>query len=355
MNRTVRRLLVGLQSFGKTQWALVAVLVLLGAALWMPKLALMHQRFTYVVTFDITQSMNVEDMTLNGEHISRLRYALAATRDAVRRMPCGSRVGWSVFTGSRALLLLQPIEVCEHYDALLASLDGIDGRMRWANASRIATGGIYSAIQQARQIGEHTAVVFITDGQEAPPRPASETSILGVTPGAVKGWLIGVGGDQPQRIPKSDSEGNPDGFWSASDVVQTNELSGAQAGAPSHEELSQLRDPYLQSLSGQTGFEYLRLTTPASLSRALLDPRFAESERVATDVRWYAALAAWLVLTGVFLPADRLARVMGVGLPTRQRVRKPARERARQSSAPLRPPPHNTADVPTRDSHPAAF
>jgi mxaL protein len=354
----MRRLLVGLRSFGKTQWALVAVLVLLAAALWMPKVALMHERFTYVVTFDITQSMNVEDMTLNGARISRLGFALAATRDAVRRMPCGSRVGWSVFTGSRALLLLPPIEVCEHYDALLASLDGIDGRMRWANASRIATGGIYSAIHQAKQIGEHTAVVFITDGQEAPPRPASETSILGVTPGAVKGWLIGVGGDQLQRIPKSDSDGKPDGFWSASDVVQTSELSGAQAGAqagaPGHEELSQLRGPYLQSLSGQTGFEYIRLTTPASLSRALLDPRFAESERVATDVRWYAALAAWIVLAGVYLPVHRLARAIGVRLPA-QRVRKTARERAGQASAPGRPLPHKMADVPTRDSHPAAF
>jgi mxaL protein len=321
--RIAQRLPVALRAFGNTQWVLVAVLALLGAALWMPKVALMHERYTYVVTFDITQSMDVEDMTLDRARISRLAYARATMRDAVRRMPCGSKVGWSVFTGARSLLLLPPVEVCEHYDALLASLDGIDGHMRWANESRIANGGIYSALRQAKQIGEHTSVVFITDGQEAPPRPSSETSIRGVTPGAVKGWLIGVGGDQPERIPKSDSDGNPNGFWSASEVVQTSAMSGARAGVPSHEELSQLREPYLESLSGQTGLDYLRLTTAATLGKALLDPRFAELEPLATDVRWYAALAAWLLLTGLFLPLHRLSRAIRMRFPRRV-TRKPA-------------------------------
>ncbi|CAN7684508.1 MxaL protein [Paraburkholderia sp. 22099] len=302
--------------FGYRQYALVAALALLAAALWMPKITLMRERFDYVVTFDITQSMNVEDVTLNGVRTSRLAYARAAMRDALRRMPCGSRIGWSVFTDARALLLLPPVEVCEHYDALLASLDGIDGRMRWANASRIANGGLYSAIRQAKQIGDHTAVVFVTDGQEAPPRPPSETSLPGITTGDVGGWLIGVGGERPAPIPRTGNDGRPAGFWLASEVVQTTAVSPARPGAPaavSREELSQVREAYLQTLSGQIGFGYRRLWTPAALGDALLDSRFAQRAPIAVDLRWCAAVAALLMLAITFMPEIRVPRAARIG------------------------------------------
>ena len=41
-----------------------------------------------------------------------------------------------------------------------------------------------------------------------------------ITPGEVKGWLIGVGGDVPVPIPKTGSDGQPDGYWKPEDVVQ---------------------------------------------------------------------------------------------------------------------------------------
>jgi mxaL protein len=291
------------------QWALAVAVGLLAAAIWMPGVRLIRDRFDYVVTFDITQSMNVEDVMVDGVRTSRLAYAREAMRRALRRMPCGSRVGWSVFTGTRSLLLLEPLEVCEHYDALATSLDGIDGRMRWANASRIANGGLFSAIHQAKQMGDHVAVVFMTDGQEAPPRPLSDTSMPGITPGEVRGWLIGVGGDQPAPIPKTDSDGRPAGFWLASDVVQTSAMSSAQRGEVSHEELSALRDGYLKALGGQTGLEYRALSTEEALGDALLDSRFAERVGSTVDVRWCAALGALVMLVMVFLPDFRGARV----------------------------------------------
>jgi mxaL protein len=298
----------GRRGFAYGQWALAAALFMLAAAIWMPGIRLTRDRFDYVVTFDITQSMNVEDVTLDGVRTSRLAYARAAMRDALRRMPCGSRIGWSVFTDGRALLLLEPLEVCGHYDALVSSLDGIDGGMRWANASRIANGGLYSAIRQTKQLGGRVAMVFVTDGQEAPPRPLSDTSLPGITAGEVRGWLIGVGGDQPEPIPKTDSEGHPAGFWLASEVVQASAMSSAQHGAVSHEELSQLRDVYLHTLSGQTGLDYRTLSKPAALGDALLDPRFAQRVPVSVDLRWCAALAALLMLAVVFAPDLRAAR-----------------------------------------------
>ncbi|NIF79717.1 MxaL protein [Paraburkholderia sp. Cy-641] len=283
---------------GLTPLALVALI----AAVAMPDVTLPRAAFSYIVTFDITQSMNVEDVSLNGEPVSRLRFAQAAMRDALGRLPCGSKIGWSVFTGQRSLLLLPPVEVCANYDALLVSLDGIDGRMRWTNWSRIAEGGVYSAVRVAQDVGENAAIVFVTDGQEAPPVSASRALMPGINPARIRGWLIGVGGDQPAAIPKSDADGNRIGYWQADDVIQVPDTPGAATNAQTHEELSELRGQYLASVAGQTGLDYHRLWTTASLGDALLDPRFARREPVPSDLRWIPALLALVLLVVRFVP-----------------------------------------------------
>ncbi|HEY2020023.1 MxaL protein [Paraburkholderia sp.] len=277
-------------------------LVALIAAVAMPDVTLPRNTFDYIVTFDITQSMNVEDVTLDGVPLSRLKFAQAAMRDALGRLPCGSKVGWSVFTGQRTLLLLPPVEVCGNYDALLVSLDGIDGRMRWTNWSRIAEGGVYSAVRVAQDLGDGAAIVFVTDGQEAPPVSTSRELMPGINAARIKGWLIGVGGDQPAAIPKSDASGNRIGYWQADDVIQVPTPPGSTAQGDTHEELSELRGQYLESVAGQTGLAYRRLLSSASLSDALLDLRFAHREPVPTDWRWSPALLALLLLAARFMP-----------------------------------------------------
>ncbi|HEY1609255.1 MAG TPA: MxaL protein, partial [Paraburkholderia sp.] len=240
----------------------------------MPPLYLPRDTFTYIATFDITQSMNTEDVSLNGAPASRLAFAKARMRDALGSLPCGSKVGWSVFTGERSMLLLQPLEVCANYDALLASLAAIDGQMRWTNWSRIAEGGVWSAVRTARQSGPGVAVLFFTDGQEAPPLLPSNTRPWDEGHD-VKGWLIGVGGSEPVPIPKSDANGNRIGFWSADDVIQVPRVPGASVPAgESHEELSSLRAPYLSMLADRIGFSYQRLTDAQSLRDAMTLPRF---------------------------------------------------------------------------------
>src|ERR1700744_2338333 len=190
-------------------------LVALIAAVVMPKVRLPRNAYDYIVTFDITQSMDVDDVSLNGVPVSRLKFAQAAMRDALGHLPCGSKVGWSVFTGQRTLLLLPPVEVCGNYDALLVSLDAIDGRIRWTNWSRIAEGGVYSAVRVAQDVGGGAAIAFVTDGQEAPPMTASRGLMEGINAARIRGWLIGVGGDQPAAIPKTDAAGNRIGYWQA--------------------------------------------------------------------------------------------------------------------------------------------
>ena len=61
----------------RTDHAIAAALLLLLAAVWTPPLTLQRPVFSYMVTFDITQSMNVEDVEHEGATVSRL---LPATR-----------------------------------------------------------------------------------------------------------------------------------------------------------------------------------------------------------------------------------------------------------------------------------
>ena len=142
--------------------------LLLLVAILIPPFNISRTTYDYLVVFDITQSMNVEDYDINGIPTSRLTFARTAVRRTLHELPCGSRVGWGVFSEYRTLVLLAPIEVCSNYNDLLASLDRIDGRMRWGNASEISK-GLFWAMRGARDIGSHPSVLFLTDGQEAPP------------------------------------------------------------------------------------------------------------------------------------------------------------------------------------------
>jgi mxaL protein len=300
-------------SIARLDWAgflrrhalLGAAALLLAATVWMPPI--MHARLisTYIVTFDITQSMDTEDVTLSGRPVSRLTFAKAAMQQVLQRLPCGSRVGWSVFTGTRSLLLFVPVDVCAHYDALLSSLDGVDGRMRWVDASVIAQGGLYSAVQAASQPDSRAAVIFITDGQEAPPVSPFDSTVRGVTQGQVDGWIVGVGGDQPAPVPRTNTAGVRTGYWRADEVIQTVPARGGMPATVGHEELSELREPYLRALAAHTGFGYQRLDGVSSLYAAMSDPRLGRRVPVATDFRWCPALGALLLLVLRFLPRAR--------------------------------------------------
>ena len=280
-------------------------------AVWPPRIRMQQPVFTWQVSFDITQSMNVEDLDLNNAPISRLALARAAMRDVLGQLPCGSKVGWSIFTDFRSLVILAPVEVCSHYEELLVSLDRIDARMRWANASNIGK-GVTWAVRGARSLGPQTSFVFITDGQESPPLRSNASPPMGdITPGEVKGWLIGVGGDVPAPIPKTGKDGQPSGYWKAGDVIQGSAIGGTQ----NHEHLSELRQDYLQGLAKLVGVDYKRMNTPNALAQAMLGRRFAQNQTTDMDLRWIPALLALLLLGWRFAPDS-------VVQPIAQRMRK---------------------------------
>jgi mxaL protein len=183
-----------------------------------------------VAVIDITQSMNVPDQTLGGKPVSRLSFAKAKLDRMLTELPCGSRLGWAIFTEYRSFLLLAPLEVCEHQRELRATLQGIDGRMAWAGASEVAK-GLNSGMEMVQALEDRPAIVFLTDGQESPPVNPSYRPSFTVARGAVRGLVVGVGGDVALPIPKLDPEGRPQGEWSASDVLQVDPYSLGAAAA----------------------------------------------------------------------------------------------------------------------------
>jgi mxaL protein len=294
-------------TFARNSLSLWLALVLFLIALFAPSVNLPRTTYDYIVFFDITQSMDVQDYELGGSPVSRLEYARYAMRRALHELPCGSRIGWGAFAEYRSLLLLAPVEVCSNYNDLLTSLNNIDGRMRWANASEVGKGVYWSvraALEDSVAIdkGAKPDVLFISDGHEAPPLNPTEPVVLpdDVQPGQVHGWILGAGGETPQRIPRTDADGHHLGYWNANDVIQLVAPDGRHIiGA---EQLSAVREPHLKALAARVGFAYTRLTGPDSISAAMRDTRYARRAPAPVDLYWLPVAAALLLLAVRFSP-----------------------------------------------------
>lgn len=285
----------------------------LAVCLLKPSWSVERARFDHVVVLDITQSMDVQDETLDGKPVSRLLYAKHALREALLRLPCGSKVGWGVFTEYRSFLLFEPVEVCANLSELRSTLAHIDGRMAWSGNSEIAK-GLHSGIETVRRLPGSPSLVFVTDGQEAPPLSPLHRPSFDDKPGEVTGVIVGVGDVRPSPIPKSDPSGRPLGFWQADEVAQS-DLYGNGRGAsvtgermtedgaatpapvlgatPGSEHLSALREPYLRLLGRERGLGFVRLESPEALTAALTAPALAKPTPVRADGR---ILFAWLAL-----------------------------------------------------------
>jgi mxaL protein len=286
---------------GRSSYTLLLAVALLVAALFVPSWQLPHDTYEYVVIFDITQSMDVADYELDGVPVSRLEYARRAVRHTLRDLPCGSRVGWGAFAEYRSLLLLEPVEVCSNYNDLLASLDTLDGRMRWANASEVGK-GVYWSVRAALEVASKPDVIFISDGHEAPPLlPGTPLSMPDdVQPGQVRGWIIGAGGNTPQPIPHTDGDGRRTGYWRSNDVIQFLSPDGKKVISAEH--LSALHEQHLKALAARVGFAYARLTGPESLRPVMLDKRFVRRAKAPVDLYWLPVAAAALLLVVRFWP-----------------------------------------------------
>jgi mxaL protein len=300
----------------RERWWLVLAALALTTTFLQPGFPWKRSLFEHVIVLDVTQSMNVQDQSLDGRPASRLVFAKNALNHALQELPCGSKVGWAVFTEYRSYLLFTPVEVCANRAELRATLAAIDGRMAWSGNSEVAK-GLHSGILIAKALPGMPSLVFVTDGHEAPPLHPRHRPPLEDRPGEVAGLIVGVGELKPSPIPKTDPRGRPLGFWSADDVLQVDAYSrgrgasvdgetmvedaegAAPAGVgatPGSEHLSSLREAYLQLLAGENGLAFHRLRSAQGLAEALRSKALARPVAVRGDARVLLAGLAFLLL-----------------------------------------------------------
>lgn len=302
---------------------LVACALAIAATFLQPAIRLERPRSDIVVVLDVTQSMNVQDMLVDGRPVSRLDYAREVLAASIARLPCGARVGWAVFTEYRSFLLFAPVEVCANRAELRSTLAAIDNRMAWAGNSEVAK-GLHAAIDIARQIPGVPGIVFVTDGHEAPPLNPRHRPRFDDRPGEVPGVIVGVGGPTPQPIPKTDPLGRPIGLWGPDEVLQVDPRSrgrGASVGGetmteegdvpippvglgatPGAEHLSSLREPYLRLLAQENGMDYHRLGGVEALVQALQAPSLVRPVPASVDLRIALAALALVLLVAAWWP-----------------------------------------------------
>lgn len=293
--------------------ALVGALVLTMAALVAPPVPTTRTAVSVVAVMDITGSMRVRDYA--GGTASRIETAKAALRALIADLPCGSRVALALFTDRRPFLLFTPVDVCADGGPLDGAVAALDPRMAWEGDSRIAA-GLFRALALAEDLDAD--LMFVTDGQESPPLPASGGPRFEGTPGVVRGLIAGAGGYGLSPIPRFDDRGRETGFLDETDVQQENRAGPPPADAESregynprnapfgaiaaqgNEHLSSVREPYLKRLAAETGLAYAHLDGPGGLAAPLMAAATPRALPGRLDLRPAFGIAALMLALAAF-------------------------------------------------------
>lgn len=296
-------------------WLLAGAALLLVLALVLRPIEGERDRFDLIAAVDITGSMNVRDYARGTSAISRLDHVKDTLRELVLQMPCQSRLGLAVFSERRTFLLFEPLEICANFSPLMGTIEALDWRMAWRGDSGIAY-GLNDAIALAADT--ETDLVFITDGQEAPPLPTHGPPRFIGEPGEVGGLIVGVGGRELAPIPKYDDEGREIGFYEPGDVPHESRVGQPPEDANTREgwhprnapwgaelligdeHMSALREDYLRERAQVTGLAYTRLEGAQAFIDAVFAAATPRPAVTAVDYRWLPAGLALALLIAVY-------------------------------------------------------
>lgn len=290
-----------------------------------------HAVHRYMFVVDITESMGVEDVELNGATATRLELVKNKIRLAIQKLHCDSEVAFAIFTEHRSFLLHTPIRICENFTELDNILNYLNWQMAWRSQSEIAK-GIYSSIKISGEMDPPPAIVFFTDGHESPPIHPDLRFHIKKTEDKIWGTIVGVGGDKLRPIPRYNSLGKKEGYWHKEDVEQLDRFTKAIKEGKSmtgvsdnplytgKEHLSSLKESYLKQLANEASFEYLRLRDDNALANRLTDSELGTIDDSEQDIRPHLlVIALILFLTGFLfklitdrLPGRRHLRFSGI-------------------------------------------
>lgn len=281
-------------------------------ALINPSLNLKHNIYSYFIVLDITQSMNVADMKINGKPATRLDLSKKIVSEALTTLPCGTKVGLGLFSGVNVVALYTPIELCENFSSLQDTLEHAQWLNAWTADSRVREGLLASA-QTMNNFPEPAQLVFLTDGEEAPKLHAFNTRDLSTFQGA-DGWLIvGMGTLAGGPIPKFDEKRQHIGYWShesmqlapgAAPIAAAGILQRKSdlAESPQDRYVSKLAEAYLQKTAQEISASYVQAKDSNTLISAMQQQKPARRESAPFALGWLFGLLSGVIIICAYLP-----------------------------------------------------
>lgn len=306
----MRRFLSYLKSQRDTA-LLASALLLLMIALFHPTVPIKHNIYTYLLVADISQSMNVVDMKIDGKPASRIAHTQKIMHETLSSLPCGTKVSVGLFAGVSVAALYHPIEVCANFAALQGTIDHLDWRTAWSGNSRIRE-SLYNTARTIRSFPEPAQVVFFTDGEEAPKLHVFNTRDLKDFQGG-DGWIfVGIGSEKGAAIPKLSDKNQLIGYWSNESfalqpgVAQISESNiGIRddnvAGGESDRYISKLNEEYIKSVAKEIGGNYVNGESVHTILEAMKNQKPARRDVAPFDLHWILASLAGLLLLSAYI------------------------------------------------------
>lgn len=289
-----------------------AALVLLVIALFKPTIPVKRNIYSYMLVADISQSMNVVDMQLNGKPVSRMQYQQYLLHRIIGEMPCGTQVSIGLFAGVSVAALYTPIEVCQNFAAIEDTIDHLDWRNGWSGNSRVRESMVTMA-KLIRSFPETAQVVYFSDGEETPKLHIFNTRDLSGFQGGKDWLLVGIGSDKGTAIPKLDEKNQLIGYWSAESFAMqpgvaqiAQENIGARedsvAGEISDRYMSRLDEKYLISLAKEISANYVNGSSLQNVLAAMKKQPPARRDTTDFDLKWIIAGLAGLLFLAAYMP-----------------------------------------------------
>tara|TARA_B110000261_G_scaffold25041_1_gene27164 strand:+ start:531 stop:1499 length:969 start_codon:yes stop_codon:yes gene_type:complete len=287
-----------------------------------PKFTMKKDISNYIFVVDITQSMLTQDALLNGEKVSRLKYAKDISQKVLEQLPCKTKVSIGMFAGVSVAATYTPIEVCENFSAINETIERLDWRSVWAGNTRLRASMINLA-RLIRSFPESAQVVYFTDGEEAPKLHAFNTEDLNQFQGANNWLFVGIGSDEGTPIPKYDNKNQLIGYWSnESFALQPGvaQISAQNAGgrdnnvsnASYDRYLSRLDEKYLKSLAQEVKGNYVNGSDLKEILSAMKKQPSAWRDDTEVQLRNIFSFFALLIFIMQFFSINRVKSLLKI-------------------------------------------
>lgn len=320
----MRKLMIILKR-NKDSALLGGALLLLIVAMFKPTVPIKHNIYTYLLVADISQSMNTPDMKISGKAATRIEQTQKLMHEIISSLPCGTKVGISLFAGVSTAALYHPIEVCENFHAIQDTIDHLDWRTAWSGNSRIRE-NLYSISRTVRSFPETAQVVFFTDGEEAPRLHVFNTTDLAGLQDAEDWLFVGIGSEEGAAIPKLSEDNQVIGFWSNESfalqpgIAQISESNigtrnDSIASGEHDRYISKLDEAYLKEISKEVGGIYVRGDNIHNVLGAMKLQKPARRDIAPFGIGWVLSSLAGLLLLAAYMskhPLKRMAETLGL-------------------------------------------